>query len=112
MRRGEIWWASLPKPTGSGPGYRRPVLIVQADDFNASRIQTVIVAVITSNLSLAAAPGNVLCVRKDTRLSRDSVVNVSQMITLDKDLLTDRVASLKPRIVRQVEDGLRLVLAL
>jgi mRNA interferase MazF len=112
IRRGEIWWASLPKPTGSGPGYRRPVLVVQADDFNASRIQTVVVAVITSNLALASAPGNVLCSRKETRLSRDSVVNVSQIITLDKDLLSDRVSSLRPRLLRQVEAGLRLVLAL
>lgn len=111
-RRGEIWWASLPKPTGSGPGYRRPVLVVQADDFNASRIQTVVVAIITSNVALAAAPGNVLCSRKETRLARDSVINVSQIVTLDKNLLTDRVSTLLPRRLRQVEAGLRLVLAL
>lgn len=112
MQRGEIWWASMPRPTASGPGYRRPVLIVQADEFNASRIQTVVVAVITSNVKLAAAPGNVLCSRKETRLSRVSVVNVSQIITLDKSLLTNRVSVLRTRLFRQVEDGLRLVLAL
>jgi mRNA interferase MazF len=112
MRRGEIWWASLPRPTGSGPGYRRPVLVVQADDFNASLIQTVIAAVITSNLTLARAPGNVLCSRKQTRLSRDSVVNVSQIVTLDKTLLTQRVSMVPAELLRQIEDGLRLVMHL
>lgn len=112
MERGEIWWASLPAPVGSGPGYRRPVLVVQADDFSASRIQTVVVAAITSNLGLAEAPGNVLCPRKETRLSRNSVVNVSQIITLDKNLLTERVGALSPKFLRKVEAGLRLVLAL
>lgn len=112
IRRGEIWWASLPKPTGSGPGFRRPVLVVQADDFNASRIQTVVAVIITSNLALAAAPGNVLCSRKQTRLPRDSVVNVSQLITLDKGLLTDRVSTLNRRLLSQIEAGLRLVLSL
>ncbi len=111
MLRGEIWWASLPRPTGSGPGYRRPVLVLQANEFNASRIQTVVVAAITSNVKLAAAPGNVLCTRKETRLSRNSVINVSQIVTLDKSLLTERVGVLPLRLLRQVEDGLRLVLA-
>ncbi len=112
MLRGEIWWASLPRPTGSGPGYRRPVLVLQANEFNASRIQTVVVAAITSNVKLAAAPGNVLCARRDTALSRDSVINVSQIVTLDKSLLTVRVGALPSRLLRQVEEGLRLVLAL
>ena len=112
MRRGEVWWASLPEPTGSGPEARRPVLVVQADEFNESRIRTVIVAVITSNLRLAEAPGNVRCRRGETRLPRDSVVNVSQLITVDKSLLTERVAVLPTGIFRQVEDGLRLVLSL
>jgi mRNA interferase MazF len=83
MQRGEIWWASMQKPQGAGPGYRRPVLVIQSNDFNESRIQTVIIAVFTSNLNLAAAPGNVLCKKKQTRLSRDSVVNVSQLYTLE-----------------------------
>jgi mRNA interferase MazF len=112
MQRGEIWWASLPPPTGSGPGYRRPIVIVQADDFNASLIRTVIAAVITSNLNLAKAPGNVSCSRKQTHLSRDSVINVSQIFTLDKKLLTQRVGMLPAQLLRQVEDGLRLVLHL
>ena len=112
MHRGEIWWASLPRPTGSGPGYRRPVLVIQANEFNASRIQTVAVAAITSNVKLVRAPGNVLCARRDTGLSRNSVINVSQIVTLDKSLLTERVGALPLRVLRQVEDGLRLVLAL
>jgi mRNA interferase MazF len=112
MHRGEIWWASLSRPVGSGSGYRRPVLVVQANEFNASRIQTVVVAAITFNLKLAAAPDNVLCPRKDTGLSRNSVINVSQVVTLDKSLLTERVGALLSRLLRQVEDGLRLVLAL
>jgi mRNA interferase MazF len=112
IRRGEIWWASLLRPTGSGPGYRRPVLVVQADDFNVSLIQTVIAAVITSNLTLARAPGNVLCSRKQTRLSRDSVVNVSQIVTLDKTLFTQRVSMVPAELLRQIEDGLWLVMHL
>lgn len=112
MRRGEVWWASLPEPIGSGPGSRRPVLVVQADEFNESRIRTVIVAVITSNLRLAGAPGNLRCRSSETGLPRDSVVNVSQLITIDKSLLTERVAMLPAGTFRQVEDGLRLVLSL
>ncbi len=112
MRRGEVWWASLPDPSGSGPGYRRPVLVVQANDFNESRIQTVVVAAITSNLKLAAAPGNVLCRRRDTGLPRDSVVNVSQVLTIGKTFLTSRIKALPASLMRSVDAGLRLVLAL
>ena len=112
MRRGELWWASIPDPRGSGPGYRRPVLVVQADEFNESRIQTVVVAAVTSNLRLGAAPGNVLCRRRDTGLRKDSVVNVSQLLTLDKSSLSERVKALPAPLVRSVEAGLRLVLAL
>src|SRR5437867_5793357 len=112
MRRGEIWWASMRRPKGSGPGYRRPVLVVQSNDFNESRIQTVIVAVITSNLNLAAAPGNVLCKKRQTRLPKDSVVNVSQLYTVDKRFLTEPVGTLSRILIKEVEDGLRLVLSL
>ena len=76
MRRGEVWWASLPEPADSGPGYRRPVLVIQADEFNESRIRTVIVAVITSNLRLAEAPGNVRCQRSETMLPKDFVLSL------------------------------------
>ena len=112
MQRGEIWWASLPSPKGSGPGRRRPVLIVQSDVFNFSRIQTVIAAVITSDVDLQEAPGNLLLRRKVSGLARDSVVNVSQLITLDKTYLTGCVRTLSKRMIATLDDGLRLVLDL
>jgi mRNA interferase MazF len=112
IRRGEIWWASLPDAAGSGPGFRRPVLVVQANGFNDSAIRTVICAVITANLRLAKAPGNVHLGRRASGLSKESVVNVSQLITLDKRFLTERAARLAPAALRNVEAGLRLALAL
>ena len=112
IARGEIWWAALPTPRGSEPGYRRPVVIVQADAFNRSRLQTVIAAVITSNLHLAEAPGNVRLTRRQSRLAKESVINVSQLITLDRSFLTRRVARLAPRALEQLDAGLRSVLGL
>ncbi len=112
IRRGEVWWADLPQPRRSEPGYRRPVLVIQADPFNRSRIQTVIVAVITSNLALADAPGNVLLPARLSGLPRDSVVNVSQLLTLDREFLTERVAALPPAFRTPVDEGLRMVLQL
>lgn len=112
MHRGEIWWASLGEPEGSGPGYRRPVLIVQSDDFNRSRISTVIVAVLTSNIALAQAPGNILLKARHAGLARDSVVNVSQVITVDKQCLTEKVKKVEPSTMSEVDNGLRLVLAI
>lgn len=111
MRRGEIWWASLDEPRGSEPGYRRPVVIVQSDDFNRSRIQTVIAAVISSNLNLARAPGNVVLRARNTGLPKDSVANVSQLITVDKAFLSEKVGQLTARQLHELNDGLRLVLA-
>jgi len=112
MRRGEIWWASLGDPAGSAPGFRRPVLVVQSNDFNESAIRTTICAVITANLRLAEAPGNTRLARKTSGLARDSVVNTSQLITLDKRFLTQRVGCLPPEALRNVEAGMRLTLAL
>ncbi len=112
MRRGEIWWASLGEPDGSGPGYRRPVLIVQSDDFNRSRISTVIVVALTSNIALAQAPGNVLLKARHAGLAKDSVVNVSQVITVDKQCLTEKVKKVEPSTMAEVDNGLRLVLAI
>ena len=112
MRRGEVWWASLPSPTGSGPGFRRPVVVVQSDPFNESHIDTVVVAVVTSNLRLSEAPGNVLVAREESDLPKDSVVNVSQILTIDKSFLTDRVGPLSQDVVTRIESGLRLVLGL
>jgi mRNA interferase MazF len=110
MQRGEIWWASLPSPQGSEPGYRSPVLIVQQNDFNQSRISTVIAIVLTSNLRLAEAPGNVLLKTKWTKLPKDSVANISQIITLDKSNLTECIAPLPKLKMSEVDNGLRLVL--
>jgi len=112
VKRGEIWWASLPEPAGSSPGFRRPVLIVSDDTFNQSRISTVLAASITTNLRLASAPGNVRCSDRGTGLTKPSVVNVSQIVTLDKTLLSERTGRLDPAQMASVERGLRLVLGL
>lgn len=112
MKRGEVWWAALPAPTGSGPGLRRPVLIVQANPFNQSRIATIMVAVVTSNLTLADASGNVRVGKADSGLAKSSVVNVSQLLTLDRTLLVERVRALPADVMHRVDDGLRLVLEL
>lgn len=112
MKRGAIWWASLAEPTGSEPGYRRPVLIVQADEFNRSSIRTVICAAITSNLNLAGAPGNVRLTPRASGLTKPSVVNVSQLLSVDRSRLTERIKGLDAQSMRQVDDGLRLVMHL
>ena len=112
VTRGEIWWADLAEPRGSEPGFRRPVLVIQADSFNRSHIQTVIVAVISSNLLLAEAPGNVFLPARATGLPRDSVVNVSQLLTLDRLFLAEHVSTLPVRLQAAVDAGLRLVLEL
>ena len=112
LRRGELWWASLGEPVGSGPGYRRPVVVVQSDDFNASTIRTVTVVSVTSNTALAAAPGNVMLKQRQSGLARDSVANVSQVLTIDRSLLHERVGTLSGRLVQRIDAGLRLALAL
>jgi mRNA interferase MazF len=110
--RGEIWWAALPAPEASEPGYRRPLLIMQSDDFNLSRISTVIAAVITSNLRLADAPGNVMLAKKESGLPKKSVVNVSQLITVDKTFLTEKIGAIPAAKLKEVEAGIRQVLSL
>lgn len=112
MRRGEVWWASLPEPTGSRPGFRRPVLVVQSNSFNQSRISTVVVAVVTSNVALAEAPGNIHLAKSEAGLPRASVVNVSQLLTIDRALLTLRVKALSGQTMARVDEGLRLVMGL
>jgi mRNA interferase MazF len=112
MKRGEIWWASLPKPDGSGPGFRRPALVVQSDPFNSSRISTVVIAIVTSNLALGEAPGNVRISRRESGLPKTSVINVSQVFTVDRSILSRRVRALSPDIIEKVDAGLRLVLDL
>jgi mRNA interferase MazF len=112
MYRGEIWWANLPEPMGSEPGYHRPVLIVQDDVFIQSRLNSVIVVVITSNTQLAAAPGNVWLPQTASGLTKDSVINVSQIITVDKTVLVERVGSLPDFLQEEVDEGLRTILYL
>lgn len=112
MYRGEIWWASLPAPIASEPGYRRPVLIVQDDTFTQSRINTVIVIIITSNIQLAEAPGNVLLLSQATGLAKDSVANVSQVLTVDKSFLVERIGMLPEHLQELVDEGLRTILYL
>ena len=112
MRRGDVCWASIDDPQGSGPGFRRPVVVLQSDDFNQSTLRTTICAIVTSNVRLAEAPGNVRLTRKASGLMKDSVVNVSQLLTLDKQKLSERVGRLSAETLHAVEAGVRLVLAL
>jgi mRNA interferase MazF len=110
ISQGEIWWADLPAPFGSGPGFRRPVVIVQGDALNQSRIATAICVPLTSNLKWALAPGNVSLSARITGLPRDSVANVSQIISLDKSLLSERVSKLPRPKLEQLFSGIDLVL--
>ena len=112
MYRGEIWWANLPQPMMSEPGYRRPILIVSDDGFNRSDIKTIIAVIITSNLEIAKVPGNVYLARHQTGLPKDSVANVSQVVTLDKGFLTERVGALANDVMETIDEGLRMVLYL
>jgi mRNA interferase MazF len=112
LGRGEVWWADLPEPAGSAPGYRRPVVVVQSNAFNRSRLATVTVVALTGNIRLVDAPGNVLVPARASGLPRDSVANVSQVLTVDRGRLTQKLGRLPPRVVAQVDDGLRLALDL
>jgi mRNA interferase MazF len=112
MYRGEVWWANLPDPTGSEPGYRHPVLVIQDDTFTQSRIRTVIVVVITANIRLAEAPGNVLLPHAVSGLLRDSVANVSQILTVDKTFLVERIGALPDYLQEEIDEGLRTILYL
>ena len=112
LRRGSVWWAALPDPVGSELGYRRPVVIVQSDPFNLSRIRTVVAVVLTSSLELEAAPGNVRIGAKEAGVPKDSIANVSQLITLDKTFLTESRGQLRPKTMTAIDAGIRLVLDL
>jgi mRNA interferase MazF len=109
ISQGEVWWADLPDPTGSGPGFRRPIVIVQGDAFNRSRISTVVCVPLTSNVRLAEAPGNVLLATSSTGLPRESVANVSQIVTLDRSLLSESVGKLMHAELQFILDGIDLV---
>ena len=110
VSQGDVWWATLPEPTGSGPGFRRPVVVVQGDSLNRSRIATVVCIVLTSNLKWAAAPGNVLLARRATRLPKESVANVSQIVTLDKADLGERAGTLPKSKFGLILSGIDVVL--
>jgi mRNA interferase MazF len=110
ITQGEIWWADLPDPAGSGPGFRRPVLIVQGDPFNRSKIATVLCVPLTSNLKWADAPGNVLLETRLTGLPKDSVANVSQVVAVDKSLLTECIGKLSRAKIDLVLTGIDVVL--
>lgn len=112
VARGQVWWADIPEPNGSAAGYRRPVLVVQADALNASRLRTVLVVPLTSTLRLAGMPGNLLLPRSKTGLTKDSVANVSLVTALDRDELTEMVATLPRTLMREIDAGLQLVLSL
>ena len=110
LRQGEIWWADLGEPSGSELGFRRPVVVVQGNALNRSRVATVVCVPLTSNLTWAEAPGNIRLSAKATGLPKDSVANASQITTLDRGALVARVRSLTPRHVDQILDGISIVL--
>jgi mRNA interferase MazF len=112
MQRGEIWWADLAEPVGSAPGYRRPVLVIQSDWYNVSKLNTVIVLTLSSNTTLGEMPGNVFLPARQTGLPKDSVANITQLVTLDKAELTERVGLLNDATMVAVENGLRQILDL
>jgi len=110
IAQGEVWWAALPAPTGSGPGFRRPVVVVQGDSLNRSRVATVVCVPLTGNLRWGDAPGNVLLLARATGLPKDSVANVSQIIALDKSELVERVGKLSRTKTDLVLSGIDVVL--
>ena len=112
VQRREVWWADLDEPRASEPGFRRPILIVQADAFNRSRLTTLLAVVLTSNMRLLDAPGNVLLPSKGTGLPKDSVANVTQIVKLEHDYLAERVGRIPARLMAHVDAGLKLVLDL
>jgi mRNA interferase MazF len=110
ISQGEIWWADLPSPTGSGPGFRRPVVVVQSDALNRSKISTVVCVPLTSNLRWAEAPGNVALAARLTGLAKDSVANVSQIVAVDRDLLRDRTGKIARAKLDLVLAGVDIIL--
>ena len=110
INQGDVFWVDLGDPSGSGPGYRHPHVVVQNNVFNRSRINTVIVCVLTSNLKRALAPGNVLLEKGEANLPKQSVMNVSQVFTVDKRDLGEKIGALSPGRVREVLDGIHLVI--
>jgi mRNA interferase MazF len=110
IQQGDVYWVDLGDPIGSAPGFLHPHVVIQNDEFNRSKINTVVVCALTSNLKRASAPGNVLLEAGETNLPKQSVVNISQVFTIDKHQLGEKIGSLSLRRVRQVLDGLHLLL--
>jgi mRNA interferase MazF len=110
MIRGDIWWADFGIPFGSEPGFRRPVIIIQSDPFNKSRLSTIVVVPLTTNMSLENAPGNVFIGKEESSLSKDSVIVVSQIYAIDKHRLVERVSTINRSIINEIEYGLKMVL--
>ena len=110
IRQGDIYWIDLGDPEGSEPGYRHPHVVVQNNVFNKSRINTVVVCALTSNLKRAEVPGNVLLKKGEANLKKDSVVNISQVVTVDKADCSEKIGSLSTARVRQIVDGIRLLI--
>jgi mRNA interferase MazF len=110
IRQADIWWADLAEPAGSAPGYRRPVIVIQCDALNRSHLATVVCVPLTSQLEWADAPGNVLLPKKMTGLSKDSVANVSQLVTIDKNFLVEQVGQLSAKTFQVVLAGIDIVL--
>lgn len=110
ISQGDIWWADLPEPAGSGPGFRRPVVVVQGEAFNLSALQTVVCVTLTSNIRWADAPGNVLLSARATGLPRDSAANVSQIVTLDRATLTERVGRVSRSKLELLVSGIEIML--
>ncbi len=109
IRQGDVFWIDMDEPSGSGPGYRHPHVVIQNNVFNQSRIHTVVVCVITSNLRRAESPENVLLKKGEANLPKQSVVNISQIFTIDKRDLVEKTGTLSRRRIRQILDGIRLL---
>ncbi|MFM7131953.1 MAG: type II toxin-antitoxin system PemK/MazF family toxin [bacterium] len=110
VAQSDVWWADLAEPVGSAPGFRRPVVVIQCDSLNRSQLATVICVVLTSNLRWSAAPGNVLLSASQTGLDRDSVANVSQIVTIDKRQLTERAGKVPNRQMEAIFSGIDLIM--
>ena len=110
VTQGEIWWADLPLPAGPGPGFRRPIVVVQGNPLNRSRLATVVCVPLTSNLAWEAAPGNTLVPAKAAGLPKDSVANASQLFAIDRTFLTSRIGKLAPKRLEQILTSIDVVL--
>jgi mRNA interferase MazF len=112
MTRGELWWADFGIPFGSEPGYKRPVLIIQNDFFNNSKINTTIVIPLTTNMILADAPGNILITKRESRLKKDSVITISQIEVIDRQRLIEKITKLEAAIIEKIEDNILFILGI